>query len=482
MAVGAFETRLMWRFWVLEGLVGIGLKHESTQMKGADFTRTRVRRRGLVARLFPERQLIFRSDGRVKCLPFTSRIQVTLSLIALGFAGWFGFSIYSQMEFDRALVAKERDIRVLAAVKDKEIVTLNRAYGALKSELTKSESRFGTLARTLEAKHAYLMALLDRRTTSGGALPSAAVGRSEGDTTRQRIESSRKALLVQLGALELVLEREGQMDSTAGQAIPPAGKAPSLGDSDLVRMKRERERLVARVKKLEKRFLAVNKSQRGVMDYFAAQSIDDFDRAKKLVAISGLDVDSLLLKIDDGIRRGQGGPFISAGNEAAKATVVPAALGVIDNQLDRWEKLGRLIELLPLIAPTDHYFIASKFGKRRDPINRRWAMHYGLDMAGIHRSPVRATAPGIVVKTGWSGNYGRIVEIDHGLGIRTRYGHLRRILVKRGQKVGFRQKIGQMGSSGRSTGTHVHYEILVNSKPHDPAKFMQAGKHVLKRN
>ena len=107
-------------------------------------------------------------------------------------------------------------------------------------------------------------------------------------------------------------------------------------------------------------------------------------------------------------------------------------------------------------------------------------MHYGIDLAGVYHSPVRATAPGVVVRVGWNGSYGRVVEIDHGLGLRTRYGHLHRILVKRGQKVGFRRKIGQMGNSGRSTGAHVHYEILVNGKPLDPAKFMEAGEHVLK--
>jgi murein DD-endopeptidase MepM/ murein hydrolase activator NlpD len=73
-----------------------------------------------------------------------------------------------------------------------------------------------------------------------------------------------------------------------------------------------------------------------------------------------------------------------------------------------------------------------------------------------------------------------MIEIDHGMGVRTRYGHLRRIFVKRGQKVDLRQKIGQMGTSGRSTGTHLHYEVSVNGKPQDPMKFLQAGEYVLK--
>ena len=78
------------------------------------------------------------------------------------------------------------------------------------------------------------------------------------------------------------------------------------------------------------------------------------------------------------------------------------------------------------------------------------------------------------------GRLGRTVVIDHGNGIRTRYGHLRRYHVKRGQRVGYRQKIGQLGNSGRSTGPHVHYEILLDGKPVDPMKFLEAGKNVLK--
>jgi murein DD-endopeptidase MepM/ murein hydrolase activator NlpD len=77
-------------------------------------------------------------------------------------------------------------------------------------------------------------------------------------------------------------------------------------------------------------------------------------------------------------------------------------------------------------------------------------------------------------------SYGRLVEIDHGFGIRTRYGHLHKVLVKRGDKVEFREKIGLVGSSGRSTGTHVHYEILVRETPVDPLKFIKAGKYIFK--
>ena len=401
-------------------------------------------------------------------MTLSTRVQSAIAVMVLALLGWFGFSISAQMQLDDMIVGKDR-----------EIAAINVAYDDFKVRLDNSESRFRSVARTLEAKHAYLMALLDRQMSSGDAPKARAAGRQQEDMTRRRLESSRRALLAQLGALEGVLKGKAGASSDVKAAALREQGSVALSALKRARLGREHKRLISRIDKLEQRLLAVKGSQRGVMNFLAAQSIDDFDRAKKLVAISGLDVDSLLARLARVDSNGQGGPFIAAAPDTGAPVMVPAALGVIDNQLDRWEALGVLISRLPFTSPTDHYYVASRYGKRRDPINRRWAMHYGIDLSGVYRSPVRATAPGVVVKVGWNGNYGRIVEIDHGLGIRTRYGHLRRSLVKRGQKVGFRQKIGQMGNSGRSTGTHVHYEILVNGKPRNPAKFMEAGEHVL---
>jgi murein DD-endopeptidase MepM/ murein hydrolase activator NlpD len=198
-----------------------------------------------------------------------------------------------------------------------------------------------------------------------------------------------------------------------------------------------------------------------------------------LIASTGVNVDKLLTRLGDA-GPGVGGPFIPAGPDAGASRAMPASLGSLDRHLERLDDMRKLASFLPLAAPSAHYYIASEFGRRRDPLNRRWAMHYGVDLAGVHRSPVLATAPGVVVSAGWNGNYGRMVEIDHGMGIRTRYGHLRRFVVKKGQRVELCQKIGEMGSSGRSTGTHLHYELLVNGQPRNPVKFLQAGEYVLK--
>ena len=156
------------------------------------------------------------------------------------------------------------------------------------------------------------------------------------------------------------------------------------------------------------------------------------------------------------------------------------SLTSIYTHMDRWETLQRTVRHLPLISPVDQYYVASRFGRRRDPINKRWAVHKGLDLAGPAGQKIRSPADGRIVYAGNKGLFGRFIEIDHGAGIRTRYGHLRRVLVKRGQRVIHGQEIGILGSSGRSTGPHVHYEILVDGKQVNPAKFLKAGRSVFK--
>ena len=139
-----------------------------------------------------------------------------------------------------------------------------------------------------------------------------------------------------------------------------------------------------------------------------------------------------------------------------------------------------MVGIIPFSPPLEHFAVSSHFGKRRDPINKRWAMHYGLDLTGFKRASVYATSPGKVVKSGYKGKYGKFIEIDHGDGFKTRYGHLYKILVKRGQKVKFRHKIGLLGNSGRSTGPHLHYEVTHNGKQKNPWHFIKAGKYVYK--
>ena len=100
-------------------------------------------------------------------------------------------------------------------------------------------------------------------------------------------------------------------------------------------------------------------------------------------------------------------------------------------------------------------------------------------MTAPKKTSVYSTAPGVVTFAGWKGRYGKLVEITHGNGIKTRYGHLHKLLVKRGAKVKYRDKIALLGNTGRSTGAHLHYEVVVKGKPRNPALFIKAGRYVL---
>ncbi|MGH6790121.1 MAG: M23 family metallopeptidase, partial [Pseudolabrys sp.] len=112
---------------------------------------------------------------------------------------------------------------------------------------------------------------------------------------------------------------------------------------------------------------------------------------------------------------------------------------------------------------------------RTDPFLGRPAMHSGIDFRGAMGEPARVTAAGTVTMAGWDGGYGKMVEVDHGNGFSTRYGHLSEIDVKIGQKIRAGEVVGKIGSTGRSTGPHLHYETRINDQPLDPQKFLRAG-------
>jgi murein DD-endopeptidase MepM/ murein hydrolase activator NlpD len=120
----------------------------------------------------------------------------------------------------------------------------------------------------------------------------------------------------------------------------------------------------------------------------------------------------------------------------------------------------------------------SGFGGRNDPFGRGNRRHEGIDMAGASGSPIYSTADGVVIQAGTASGYGKVIKIRHEFGIQTVYGHLSRIRVEKGQRVSRGDRIGDMGSTGRSTGTHLHYEVRVDGSPVNPMTFIKAAKDV----
>jgi murein DD-endopeptidase MepM/ murein hydrolase activator NlpD len=188
---------------------------------------------------------------------------------------------------------------------------------------------------------------------------------------------------------------------------------------------------------------------------------------ERVLASAGIDVAHLFAQY--GVRTGKGGPFIPAPRgQYPDTTLSPEKLAALHS----------LVKALPVSAPLVSYEIGSPFGVRGDPVNGRAAYHTGLDFRAPYMSPVHATAPGVVSYSGYRDDYGKVVEIDHGNGIATRYAHLHRATVSVGQRVAAQTQIGFLGSTGRATGPHVHYEVLVNGEPQDPEKFLMLARLV----
>lgn len=146
-----------------------------------------------------------------------------------------------------------------------------------------------------------------------------------------------------------------------------------------------------------------------------------------------------------------------------------------------WTKVNTLEKgmlSVPALKPVRNYALTSNFGVRSDPFNGGAAMHAGIDMAGPVGEPIYATADGVVTRAGWYGGYGNVIDLGHGRGIETRYGHLSRILVKDGQKVKRGEMIARMGSTGRSTGSHLHYEVRIDGRAVNPVPFLQSAEQL----
>ena len=147
-------------------------------------------------------------------------------------------------------------------------------------------------------------------------------------------------------------------------------------------------------------------------------------------------------------------------------------------ELKRMMVLHEVVDRLPLAEPMPNARQPSRYGMRLDPFTKRLARHGGIDFAGHHKEAVQAANNGTVIYAGRRGAYGNLVEIDHGYGITTRYGHMHSVKVKKGQIVKKGDIIGTQGTTGRSTGSHLHYEVRYNNKTLNPSNFLKAGEYV----
>jgi murein DD-endopeptidase MepM/ murein hydrolase activator NlpD len=211
-------------------------------------------------------------------------------------------------------------------------------------------------------------------------------------------------------------------------------------------------------------------------------AVERSEEIQGVLRMTGVTYSSL---VGDDQQNGQGGPLVPVdlatvlGQEGRADPAFARRVEQVAARVAEARKLDEIEAATPLAPPLAvDYRETSGFGRRVDPFTGRSAFHAGLDMAAFERAPVVTTSPGVVSFAGVRPGYGYVVEVDHGHGFKTRYGHLKDIQVSRGERVAIGQRVGSMGSTGRSTGTHLHYEVWYRGKVYDPIKFLRAGRHV----
>ncbi|MEM8696743.1 MAG: M23 family metallopeptidase [Pseudomonadota bacterium] len=178
-------------------------------------------------------------------------------------------------------------------------------------------------------------------------------------------------------------------------------------------------------------------------------------------------------------RQAQGGPLRPVRTAIAMTGGIDGEIADLEIALNRLAVMELSLRAIPSAQPTAYGAMSSPFGLRRDPFTGARAMHNGIDFRGPHGMGILATGPGRVTFAGWKNGYGRTIEIDHGAGVVTLYAHLSAIDVRVGEEVDRGDRIGRMGNTGRSTGTHLHYEVRINGRAVNPRPLLEADRDVL---
>jgi murein DD-endopeptidase MepM/ murein hydrolase activator NlpD len=279
-------------------------------------------------------------------------------------------------------------------------------------------------------------------------------------TTAERIEARQKFLDALLGARSR--KHSGAM-AMASDLVPPAATGTDAIESGVLAP-----------------FAALEARQSALVDRAAASAVARIRDAEMLIGRLGMSPSRFVAQSAGSLARGaMGGPYVPAtGADPAASGADPRFAELFVN----WQRVAQLqsaMAAIPAYVPIRNYMLTSSFGFRYDPFHGGAATHTGLDMAGSTGEPVMAAASGTVVRAGRFGAYGNAIDIDHGRGITTRYGHLSRINVKVGEKVDMGERIGAVGSTGRSTGPHLHYEVRIDGRAVNPRPFIEASSYIL---
>ena len=462
---------------------------------------------------FPERQIYIRSDGRVQFFTFGPSLQATLAGLILIFLGWVAFATVNVIFKDRIIAAKDHRYQQMQAAYENRVADLQISYDELNAALVSAEDRFKAKADALQTKQNAIAGFLNRASQvqalagirnalvpsvpnpsppvpGGQAVPldvdaspafSPALAPDDAGSSALTVlpgpaqPQPRTAAPFKSGLLEGAFRHLASLPQSVRDRLFPT---PAR---DLTQAYAQHPALHG-LEEQTARVEGIGKSENLLMTQTEGALDQSVGNLRNVVRRTGINPDAFSRKIAGA--QGIGGPEIPLDQVRVEGISDPqfahAYLGAAA-VLDQLNGLSAALDHVPLAAPvsTASFDKSSGFGARVDPFTGRYAFHPGIDFAGPWGSVVHATAPGLVVFAGYRGGYGNMVEVDHGYGIHTRYAHLSAVSVKVGTRIGKGAGLGRVGSTGRSTGSHVHYEVWYDNSVKNPNNFIEAGRHVL---
>ena len=404
-------------------------------------------------------------------------LSVTFSLVATFLVGYLGATAYLFFRDDLIGATRMRNARLMHEYESR-IATLRASLDQVTSrqllDRQAIETRIDELMRRqeqLRSRNGRIAPLLEEASKFGltddlnkevpASSDQASIDPVRTGSVMAPDPSSRKARIpapvVTPGGLVL----RGSRDDAAKPPMPAVIEKPDLNDIAATE---------SMFTTIAWRMDDIDAGQRALVDNVSRAATERAARIAKV--LKKLNVP--LPQVGNGEVESVGGPFIPA----TPGKSFDAHLRGLDLSLTGLQRLNSRLETVPLASPAPDRVVTSTFGTRIDPFLGRPAMHSGIDFRAPRGMPVKATARGIVTAAGRNGGYGNMVEIDHGDGIATRYAHLSRINVEEGQKVDRDTVIGLAGSTGRSTGPHVHYEVLRGGEPVNPARYLKSGREL----
>ncbi len=401
----------------------------------------------------PQHLLILASGDKVRHITIRPWLVGSTLLILLAMTlGLIGSGAYMMFRDDMLGAMLARQSRMQKDYEDR--------IAALRTQVDQVTSRQMRDQQAVEKKVETLLAQQDALSFRHGRASDLLKGEDEGKAAPIPTPSPARSPAQAFAPEERASLSPGQ--SAIERALSQTGANAALKGS--VADATDRKPLSGRA--LSRMLASLNAIESDQMHRVASLTVGAKSKADAMADI----IRSTGLKVDDNVDDAVGGPFVEATTDPFQSS-----LANLDNALDRLESVRGTAERLPLGNPAPGRDITSRFGNRVDPFLGRLALHTGIDFRAATGDAVRSTGSGTVSFAGYSGGYGNMVEIDHGKGVKTRYGHLSQILVRTGEKVELADAIGQAGSTGRSTGPHVHYEVRLNDEPVDPMRFLVAG-------